>query len=125
MGDAIGVVESLACRLPARAQSPAIDRRVGIAFEFDGPSLAHADPHAASRRALAASGGVIRRGTRYLVFGLHQIRDQPFRRLRSNTARHGRRTGPGDAEDFQEAPAIDGVGHISNGTRCSRGSRCS
>src|SRR5436190_136555 len=126
MGDAIGVVESLQRRLAARAQPAAIDRRVGIAFELDRPSLAHAHPHPASRGAFAAGGGVIRRGPRYLVFGLHQIRDQPLGGLGADAARcHGGCTGAGDAEDLQEASATHRVSHISNGTRCSRGSRCS
>jgi len=69
--DTIRVVESLERRLPTRAEPPAIDRGVRIALELDGPSLTHAHAHTASRRTFAAGRGVIRRGTRYLVFGLH------------------------------------------------------
>ena len=124
MLNAIGIVEPLQRRLAARAEPAAIDRRVGIPLELHRPPLANAHTHAAAGRAFAARGGVVRRGTRYLVFGLHQIRDQPLGGLGADAARcHGGCTGAGDAEDLQEASAIDRVSHISNGTRYSRESR--
>ncbi len=126
MGDAIGVVEPLERRLAARAQPPPIDRGVGIAFELDGPPLAHAHAHPATRRTFPAGGGVVGGRARNLILGLDQIGNQAFGGLGADAAgRQGGRAGAGHAEDLQKPPAIDGVCHVSNGTRCSRGSRCS
>src|SRR2546421_1441800 len=127
---AIRIVQALDRGLTAGAQAAAIDRRVGIAFELDGAAFADTDLHATARRAFATRRGVIGGGTGDLILGLNQIGDELFGGLGTDPARReGGCSGAGDAEDFEEPPTIDRVGHrflarLSSDTRCSRASLC-
>ena len=125
--DAIGIVQSLECRLPPGTEAAAVDRRLGIALELHRAAFAHAHLQAAARSALATCRRVIRRRPRDLILWLDQIRNQFFRGLGADAARGQRgRAGAAHAEDLEESPAIHAVGHgaSSNDTRCNRVSPC-
>src|SRR2546421_324776 len=111
IGDPIGVVQALECRLPARAQAALVDGRLGVALELDHPALAHLGGHPAPRRALPTGGRVVGGDARDLILRRHEVGDELLGGLGADAApRHSSGAAAGRAHDFQEPSAIHCVG---------------
>ena len=103
--EAIGIVETLQARLPARAERTLIDRMLRIALGLDRASIADFDDQAAAGGALTAGGGVIVGDARGRLVGRDEIRDE----LLDVTGRaaDGGRGGASDGHDLEEVAALD------------------
>ncbi len=96
---AVGIVESLQTRLPARTDGALADGIAGIALQLDDASFANLRDEAASGRAFTASGGVKRRHAGDDVLIGHDVGDQLACRRLASGDRGGR---PGRCRQFYE-----------------------
>ena len=71
----IRVVDGLDGSLTASAESSAVNRMSWIAFRLRDASVDRLHDHAASGRALAAGGGVVRANTGRHIIGRNEVRN--------------------------------------------------
>ena len=96
-GEAVGIVQQLQARLPARAELAPVEGMLGVAFNFHGAAIHHADHNAAAGRALAAGAGVPGGLARQLLFRWNDVRLQGHGLARHAAGEHHGRS-PGGAE---------------------------
>ncbi len=88
--DPARIVESLQCRLAARAELPLVDGVLGIPLELDGPSLTRPHVNTATGGALGARARVPGRDAGDLILRLHQVRHQSLDVARRASAQRQR-----------------------------------
>ncbi len=120
---AVRIVETLQRRLAARAERAVVQWMIRISFELDRAAVARLDDEPTAGRALAASGGEVRRDARDCLVGRMDIWNELSGILRQ-TARGGER-GTRRANDLEKVAALDGryfcvVAHLSSGSWRSR-----
>ena len=101
--EAVGVIEALERRLPARAERALIDGVLGVALELDHPPFAVPGEDPAAGRALAADGGEPGGdpGNELLVRN-HEGQE----RLGGLAAAPHRRAGPRGRHDLEEVASV-------------------